>query len=373
MRFGRQSRPRDRSGAADALEQVSIPTLGWWRLRYAVGVGGRRRPDSGSPATHQLRWPNRYCRGTCIRSGGGDRGRSQHVAKDRLQPRSRCHPVAFGAIASATIGSPDRGRSCRAREPSQRTRACGRCDPHIQIDGHPAFHRTCHDCCGQGPRAGPVQDRLGRLGSAAVDPNEGPPRDLSGFQAVEAPAGDSMQTPSSWRCRMDRVCMSRIALTERIEGASRPSEWAHTDTGPLSGWAWTTLATGRIHTSCAPRLACWSPQTAAEGAAWTSSSTRDARPGCSVSGVVCPALPASDPTLLWRDGRYWLFVAVTRHGMSPWDELHLFSAAHLTDVWESSPTESHRGRRATSTPSGPDLHARGRVGPTGTGLLRGIR
>lgn len=46
---------------------------------------------------------------------------------------------------------------------------------------------------------------------------------------------------------------------------------------------------------------------------------------------------ASDPTLLWRDGRYWLFVTITGQGMSPADELHLFSAARLTDPWHPHP------------------------------------
>ena len=76
---------------------------------------------------------------------------------------------------------------------------------------------------------------------------------------------------------------------------------------------------------------------AAGPAAWTYSSTTDRRPGWSVSGACLADVPASDPTLLWHDGRYWLFVAATGRGMSPWDELHLFSAARLADVWEPHP------------------------------------
>jgi hypothetical protein len=46
---------------------------------------------------------------------------------------------------------------------------------------------------------------------------------------------------------------------------------------------------------------------------------------------------ASDPTLLWHDGRYWLFATVTGGGMNPWDELHLFSADTLTGLWHPHP------------------------------------
>jgi hypothetical protein len=48
-------------------------------------------------------------------------------------------------------------------------------------------------------------------------------------------------------------------------------------------------------------------------------------------------IAASDPTLLWHEGRFWLFVSVKGHGMSPWDELHLYSAASLADVWQAHP------------------------------------
>jgi hypothetical protein len=48
-------------------------------------------------------------------------------------------------------------------------------------------------------------------------------------------------------------------------------------------------------------------------------------------------IPASDPTLLWHEGRHWLFATVTGHGMSPWDELHLFSSAVLDGPWQPHP------------------------------------
>ena len=54
-------------------------------------------------------------------------------------------------------------------------------------------------------------------------------------------------------------------------------------------------------------------------------------------GQCLAGIPASDPTLLWHDGRYWLFATVTWHGMSPWDELHLFSAATLDGSWQPHP------------------------------------
>ncbi|MFN8619378.1 MAG: hypothetical protein U0869_01365 [Chloroflexota bacterium] len=45
----------------------------------------------------------------------------------------------------------------------------------------------------------------------------------------------------------------------------------------------------------------------------------------------------SDPTVIWHLGRYWLFVAIKEHGMSPWDELHLYSAERLAGPWSAHP------------------------------------
>jgi hypothetical protein len=48
-------------------------------------------------------------------------------------------------------------------------------------------------------------------------------------------------------------------------------------------------------------------------------------------------MSVSDPTVLWHDGRFWLFVTTFRQGMNSWDELHLYSAASLSDVWQPHP------------------------------------
>ena len=54
-------------------------------------------------------------------------------------------------------------------------------------------------------------------------------------------------------------------------------------------------------------------------------------------GQCLEGVPASDPTLLWHEDRYWLFVTITEHGMSPWDELHLFSSVTLDGSWLAHP------------------------------------
>jgi hypothetical protein len=55
------------------------------------------------------------------------------------------------------------------------------------------------------------------------------------------------------------------------------------------------------------------------------------------AGRCLDGVPASDPTLLEHDGRFWLFVGVTGYGMDPWDELHLYSAADLAGPWLAHP------------------------------------
>jgi hypothetical protein len=54
-------------------------------------------------------------------------------------------------------------------------------------------------------------------------------------------------------------------------------------------------------------------------------------------GQALEGAQASDPTVLWHDDRFWLFVTLTEHGMSPWDELHLFSSASITGLWHPHP------------------------------------
>jgi hypothetical protein len=53
--------------------------------------------------------------------------------------------------------------------------------------------------------------------------------------------------------------------------------------------------------------------------------------------VLLDDVEAYDPTLVHRDGRWWLFVAVPVPGASPDDELHLYSAESLTGPWTPHP------------------------------------
>ena len=55
------------------------------------------------------------------------------------------------------------------------------------------------------------------------------------------------------------------------------------------------------------------------------------------AATILSGVRAADPTLLEHDGRLWLFVTEVAHGMSPWDDLHLYSAPSLDGPWEPHP------------------------------------
>jgi hypothetical protein len=55
------------------------------------------------------------------------------------------------------------------------------------------------------------------------------------------------------------------------------------------------------------------------------------------AGTLLEDVLAVDPTIIRREGKFWLFVNVRSEGDSDYDELHLYFAEALTGPWESHP------------------------------------
>ena len=70
---------------------------------------------------------------------------------------------------------------------------------------------------------------------------------------------------------------------------------------------------------------------------------------------------ASDPTLVEHDGRLWLFVAQAGPGMSPWDELHLYTAAAIEGPWAPHPANPVVADVRRARPAGRMLRIDGRL------------
>ena len=90
-------------------------------------------------------------------------------------------------------------------------------------------------------------------------------------------------------------------------------------------------------------------------------------------GHALEGIPASDPTLLWQDGHYWLFVTVTGQGMSPWDELHLYRASSVAGPWLPHPQNPVVADVRCARPAGRIFRHADQFDPTRSGLLGRIR
>jgi hypothetical protein len=169
------------------------------------------------------------------------------------------------------------------------------------------------------------------------DSDQGPPSDLAGFEPVEAPAGRFyadpfvVATPEGPRIYVEDcpegAHRGRISVLREDEDGRWVLERVALDDPGHRAYPHVVLTVAGLLAT---------PDGGRRGGV-DAYIDQGKDPGLRHIGVWLPDVPASDPTLLWRDGRYWLFVAVTGHGMNPWDELHLFSAADLADVWEPHP------------------------------------
>ena len=320
----------------DAPDPLPVPPAGRWSLRYAVGVGGERRPRLTRPAASvglaesllSIELASGQRRETevgvsALRRVGYGRDRDAVYWRSSLLPARRLARLVAGetvpfealdATASSVVNRPSAERAWAS----------------------PPFVGLATTVGGK------VLERvLFRTGWSVLvrqrKPDQEPPRDLSGFEPIEAPTGRFYADPFV----VATLDGHRLYVEDCPDGAHR---------GRISAlrlaadgrWALERIALDDLEHRAYPhalRTDAGLLVTPDGGRSGGVDLFLDHGPGAGLKriGRCLEGVPASDPTLLWHDGRYWLFVTVTGYGMSPWDELHLFSAATLDDLWRPHP------------------------------------
>jgi hypothetical protein len=77
--------------------------------------------------------------------------------------------------------------------------------------------------------------------------------------------------------------------------------------------------------------------------------------------VLMDGVAAADPTILFLDGRWWMFVNLGVPGGPNWDECHLFLADHLEGPWRPHPRNPIRSDVRRSRPAGRLFRSNGRL------------
>ena len=77
--------------------------------------------------------------------------------------------------------------------------------------------------------------------------------------------------------------------------------------------------------------------------------------------VLMDGVHAYDPTLLYHDGRYWLFASIALRGANPWDELFLFFADTVHGPWIPHPLNPIVSDVRSARPAGRTFSLDGRL------------
>ena len=315
---------------------LPVPPAGRWRLRYAIGEDGPRdaavaRPVAdtslvGSALSIELEDGRTFeaCRsvGSVARIGFG-RTRDAIYWQSATFPARRLARLVSGA---AIPGDGD-------VEPSQA--------PHAPRS--PAATPSAAPFLGLAKAlAAKVLERILYRADWAVfsrkrAANDPPPRDLTGFVPVASPPGRFYADPF---VIVDGEHPT-LYVGDCPSGAHQGRISALT-AGDDGRWGSPAVILADIEHRAYPHVI-----TTSSGQLMTPDSGRaggvDVFRRAGVDGTWLPAhrwldgLAASDPTLIERDGRLWLFVAMTGRGMNPWDELHLYSAPGVDGPWSPHP------------------------------------
>ncbi len=348
-------------GPEDATGLAMVPALGRWRLRYAGAPGGPLRPDLArprSPATLAeslltIELPS----GQVVEAGHGvsalhrvgfGRDRDAVYWRSAQLPARRLAQLAAGhAVPSPGI---DRPRSPRDAAPVPPARSNA---PFRQL-GAVVLRKVLDrllfrsDWCVLVRRGGDGRER---------------PGDLSGFSPIDAPAGRFYADPFV----VATARGPRIYVEDCPRGAHRGRITSLRET-PDGGWAPERVVLDDVPHRAYPHVLevdgalVLTPDSGRRGGV-DLFLDRGAGAGLERVGRCLEGVPASDPTLLWHEGRYWLFVGVTSQGMSPWDELHLYWAASLDGVWHPHPHNPVVADVRRARPAG-------RIFPAPVGLIR---
>lgn len=314
-------------------DALPIPRGGRWRLSYAVGVGGARGPDLTRPSGAGLAESLLSIKAdtgpdletevgvSALRRIGYVRDRDAVYWRSSLLPARRlARPVARATVPPA------------------------RDVPSLPIKGG-ASH-TSSTSWVRPPFVGLAKTLLSkvlerilyRTGWLVLVRRRGPgqewPRDLAGFRPVDAPSGRFYADPFV----VDTDVGPRLYV-EDCPDAAHHGRISTLSMAADGRWTFERVVLDDLEHRAYPHALSTDL-----GLLLTADSGRSGgvdffldhgSGGLERIGSCLQDVPASDPSLLWHAGRYWLFVTVTRHGMSPWDELHLYSAKTLAGPWDS--------------------------------------
>jgi len=315
---------------------LPIPPDGRWRLRFAEEIGGVRRSLLARPsrstglaesllsielASGSLVEAERGV--SALRRIGFGRDRDAVYWRSSLLPARRLARLPGGSsVPTSGIDHPAPPTSDGVMEP--------------QMAARPPFLGLASTLVGK-----VVERLLFRSGWLVLvrqrDPDGPTPRDLTGFEPIHAPAGRFyadpfvMSTPTGPELYVedcpDGAHRGRISVLER----GRTGRWEHKRVvlDDIDHRAYP-------HVVRTPAGIVVTPDGGRAGG--VDLFLARARSGAlEPLGRCLEGVAASDPTLLWHDDRYWLFVAVTGPGMNPWDELHVYFATTVDGLWHPHP------------------------------------
>ena len=332
-------------GPDDGSVGLPVPPGGRWRLRYSLGVGGARRPTLERPsravalAESLLVVTDRSGAETEAEVGvsavhrvGYVRDRDAVYWRSALLPARRLVRPVEGTDIAPEVAAESEVRAAAARDVAP---------VRVPVDrAWPPFLGLAAVVAGK-----VVERLLFRTGWFVLvrdrGPDAPPPSDLSGFRAIEAPAGRFYADPFV----ISTAAGMRMLVEDCPDGAHR-GRISVLEMDDRGAWSPGAVLLDDIEHRAYPHAV-----RSDSGLVITPDGGRHGGvdvfglpPGSELDpsrldpvGRVLGDVPASDPTLLWHDGTYWLFVAVTRHGMNPWDELHLFHAAAVAGPWLPHP------------------------------------
>lgn len=327
-----------RETAADVLVDLGprdspalpVPRHGTWRLAYALGAGAPRvtrplRPRTSSALIESVLTveppdgePYETDRGVgAVRRVGFSRDRDAILWRSALLPARHLSRLAAGQDAARDRHpAPGSAKETAEAPPPYLGLVAGTA---ARVLERLAFRHAWTVLVRHGPADG------------------SPPADLTGFRPVEAPPGRFYADPF--------VVLTddgpRLYVEDCPIGTHR-GRISVLRPGPGDGWSLERVVLedsehrAYPHVLRTPRGLVLTPDAGSddgvdlfvdEGGA-----VGPRRIGRCLDGV-----RAADPTLLWHDDRWWLFVAVSGHGMNPWDELHLYGAASLDGPWHPHP------------------------------------
>jgi hypothetical protein len=309
------------------------PAHGTWTLGYAAGIDGRREPRPARRAA-----ADGLGVVTLVATFGDGRvvELARHVGALPAVPFVRNRDALLWASANLPARALRQGAPTTVREPDRWAPPDARAHVAATRATRPGWVRLI------GATARRVAERAWyretwEVLSRPAEPAAGPPRDLRGFEPVPAPAGRFFADPflvedaGSVRLfvevsRVGRHEGSIAALARRSDGRWGPAEPV-LDVGRHLAYPHLTTVAGEL---------LLTPDDGSLGAVVAYRADETGRAWQPVATIL-EGVRATDPTLLEHAGRLWLFVTQTTPGMSPWDELHLYSAVSIDGPWEPHP------------------------------------